>query len=144
MEKRFNIRVYGLIVNDKNELLISDEYRNGYAFTKFPGGGLEWGEGFKDTLKRELKEELNVDATVLDLFYITDFFQASAFRSDDQLISVYYFATFDGVNRLSFPHYTTPLTSTGEKFRWVKLEDLSEELMTFPIDKIVVARLITN
>ena len=49
--KRFNIRVYGILINDRNELLVSDELIKGLQFTKFPGGGLEWGEGTMDCLK---------------------------------------------------------------------------------------------
>ena len=58
MTKRFNIRVYGIVVNDRNELLVSDELVKGMQFTKFPGGGLEWGEGTQDCLVREFREEL--------------------------------------------------------------------------------------
>ena len=53
--KSFNIRVYGILLNDRNEVLVSDECRNGYSFTKFPGGGLEFGEGLVDGLKREFE-----------------------------------------------------------------------------------------
>jgi len=42
---RFNVRVYGLLINDRNEILISDEQEYGMQFSKFPGGGLEYGEG---------------------------------------------------------------------------------------------------
>ena len=86
-----NIRVYGIIINDKKQVLLSDELRHGIAFTKFPGGGLEWGEGTKDCLKRELQEELGLSAEIGDLFYVNDFAQLSAFRKNDQLFSFYYF-----------------------------------------------------
>jgi ADP-ribose pyrophosphatase YjhB (NUDIX family) len=69
----FNIRVYGLLVNDLGQVLVSDECRNGYSFTKFPGGGLEFGEGFKEALKREFIEELNLSVDVGNLFYFNDF-----------------------------------------------------------------------
>ena len=72
--KKFNLRVYGLILNEKEEILLMDECRNGVAFTKFPGGGLEFGEGTKDCLVRELKEELLSDFEIGDLFYVNDFF----------------------------------------------------------------------
>ena len=58
-EKRFNVRVYGILINDRNELLVSDELIKGIRFTKFPGGGLEWGEGIEACLKREFIEDLN-------------------------------------------------------------------------------------
>ena len=41
----FNVRVYGLLINDQNQILISDEQEYGMQFSKFPGGGLEYGEG---------------------------------------------------------------------------------------------------
>ena len=89
-EKRFNIRVYGIVINDRNELLVSDEMIRGLQFTKFPGGGLEWGEGIRECLEREFKEELNQPIQVGDHFYTTDYFQQSAFLETDQLISIYF------------------------------------------------------
>ncbi len=34
--KHFNIRVYGIIINEKNEVLVSDEYMLDTFMTKFP------------------------------------------------------------------------------------------------------------
>ncbi|MDP4764480.1 MAG: NUDIX domain-containing protein, partial [Salibacteraceae bacterium] len=90
MEKKFNVRVYGILINDQNQLLVSDELIKNIRFTKFPGGGLEWGEGTRDCLVREFMEELNQPVEVLEHFYTTDYFQQSAFRETDQLISIYY------------------------------------------------------
>ncbi|HEY0897744.1 MAG TPA: NUDIX hydrolase, partial [Sphingobacteriaceae bacterium] len=52
MSYPFNVRVYGLLINHRQEILISDEEEYGVRFTKFPGGGLEYGEGLLDGLKR--------------------------------------------------------------------------------------------
>ena len=139
--KKFNIRVYGLLLNSEGQVLVSDENRFGLQFTKFPGGGLEWGEGTVDALKREFREELAVDVEVGDLFYVTDFFQVSAFDEEDQIISIYY--------RVSFPDWreltvrATPFDFNGEQEvqRWVSLADLALENFRFPIDKVVVQRL---
>lgn len=140
----FNIRVYGILKNHKGEVLLSDECRNGYPFTKFPGGGLEWGEGIKECLIREFYEELGISVQVGELFYLTDFFQASAFRSSDQLISIYYNIEYAKTDDLIFDHYTTPLTSDSEKFRWVSIAEIDQEELTFPIDKIVLGLLKKN
>src|ERR1700679_3793285 len=85
----FNVRVYGLLINAENEILISDEQEYGFQFTKLPGGGLEYGEGLIDGLKREFIEECDAEIEVISHFYTTDFFVKSAFN-DSQIISVYY------------------------------------------------------
>ena len=36
----FNVRVYGIMINDKNQVLVSDEYIRGKFYTKFPGRGV--------------------------------------------------------------------------------------------------------
>lgn len=139
--KRYNLRVYGIIRNANGEVLISDECRNGHSFTKFPGGGLEFGEGLSDCLKRELSEELNIEARIGELFYVNDFYQQSAFRTSDQLVS-FYFEVKEYSGEINVSSHEVPVTSEGEKFRWVKIEEISPEMMTFPIDKVVVGNLI--
>ena len=132
--KKFNIRVYGILINHNKEILVLDETRNGFHFTKFPGGGLEWGEGFQDCLKREFEEELGVKVTVLDLFYINDDFVPSAFQSEDQLISVYYLVSINKEDVL--------IQKTDFEFpRWVSLNQIKDNDLTFPIDKRVLLKL---
>jgi 8-oxo-dGTP diphosphatase len=69
MNKRFNIRVYGLWIHN-SMVLVNEEVIRGFNRTvvKFPGGGLEQGEGTIDCLKREWKEELGIDIGVLQHF----------------------------------------------------------------------------
>jgi 8-oxo-dGTP diphosphatase len=43
--QKFNIRVYGILINEHKQVLVTDEYIKGHEITKFPGGGLEFGEG---------------------------------------------------------------------------------------------------
>lgn len=138
--KTFNIRVYGLLINDKKEVLLSDEERNGFQFTKFPGGGLNWGEGIQDALKREFKEELNLEISIQDLFYLTDFFQVSAFNPKDQLISIYYLVKSNDFESIKV-NKTKIFTSKNESHRWVKINKLSPSDLTFPIDRLVAKKL---
>src|ERR1700712_647975 len=88
----FTIRVYGILINEKKQLLVSDEFIRGSYYTKFPGGGLEIGEGTRDCLKREFMEEMNLEVAVGDHIYTTDFFQRSAFNHAHQILSIYYYA----------------------------------------------------
>ena len=85
---RFNIRVYGIWIQD-NKVLVNEEKIRDKIITKFPGGGLHWGEGIIDCLKREWIEELNINIEPLGHFYTTDFFQRSAY-DNSQVISIYY------------------------------------------------------
>ena len=136
-----NIRVYGIIINDNNQVLLSDELRHGNAFTKFPGGGLEWGEGTKECLMRELSEELNLDLQVGELFYVNDFAQLSAFRKNDQLFSFYYRVESFEFSKVQTSNHSLPLTEEGERFRWVDINSLTSVSVTFPIDKMVAQKL---
>lgn len=136
--KQFNVRVYGLLINDKNEVLVSDESRFGKHFTKFPGGGVEFGEGLQDALKREFLEEVDIEIQVHDLFYVNDFLQLSAFNPQHQLLSFYYFVSAE----IMPTNHANPTTSgDGETQRWIPLHHLSENDMTFPLDKLVAEKL---
>ena len=140
----FNVRVYGLLINDRDEILISDEQEYGMRFTKFPGGGLELGEGLIDGLKREFLEECNAEIEVLNHFYTTDIFVKSAFNNS-QIISVYYMVK--NLSDLNLTIKTKVFDFDGEgdvlqAFRWLKLSELSTDDFTFPIDKHVAELLI--
>ena len=151
--EQFNVRVYGILINEKKQVLVADEFIREKYYTKFPGGGLEFGEGTRDCLKRELKEELGIDAEIGDHIYTTDYFQMSAFRPDDQIISIYYFAK--QLEELKVPLRIKPFdfddkqmeiynnTGEAESFRLIEWDDFSDDIVTLPIDKIV-AKMIKN
>ena len=144
-----SVRVYGILMNDARQVLVSDEYIRGAYYTKFPGGGLEIGEGTRDCLKREFKEEMNLEVAIGDHIYTTDFFQQSAFNSAHQILSVYYFAT--ALEPITVPlrnrefHFNEQQlqlyteTQQIEAFRFVEWEKFSADTLTLPIDKIVSA-----
>lgn len=142
---KINIRIYGILLH-QNQILVSDELIRGNYFTKFPGGGLEIGEGTRDCLKREFKEETNLDVTIGDHIYTTDFFQQSAFKENHQIISIYYFVHTDQIASLKTS--TIPFNFTenqkadktlqAESFRFIEWHDLHEDIVSLPIDKIVV------
>jgi ADP-ribose pyrophosphatase YjhB (NUDIX family) len=97
---RFTIRVYGVLLDETKRVLLSDEFIRGDYFTKFPGGGMEFGEGTRDCLKREFKEETGLDVMVGEHIYTTDYYQQSAFNPNDQIMSIYYFVHAENTSGL--------------------------------------------
>ena len=86
----FNVRVYGILVDEQKRVLVSDEFIRGNYITKFPGGGLEFGEGPIDCLKREFMEEMGQTITILGHFHTTDIFVQSKFNPKKQVLAIYY------------------------------------------------------
>jgi 8-oxo-dGTP pyrophosphatase MutT (NUDIX family) len=129
-------------MNDQNQVLVSDERRNGVCFSKFPGGGVEFSEGLHDALQREFMEELKIEIQIGNLFYVNTHLQISAFNSNQQLLAFYFF-----VNTLNHSEITTsnnykPLIEDGENQRWVQVNEELKNLVTFPLDKIVADKLV--
>jgi 8-oxo-dGTP diphosphatase len=149
----FNIRVYGILIGENKQVLVSDEFIRGDYITKYPGGGLEFGEGTRDCLKREFKEEMDLDVRVGDHLYTTDYFQMSAFNPAHQIISIYYYA--HPLEPIKVPLRQKPFDfdeqqlavykekGETETFRFINWDDFSEESVTLPIDKIV-AKMLKN
>ena len=135
MDNRFNIRVYGIWI-ERGKILVNEELIRGKKIIKFPGGGLDWGEGIKDCLVREWKEELGLDIHVLDHFYTTDFFQASAY-DNSQVISIYYMVT-SAVPAVIINHVA------NERTYWMDVKEVSPDTFTLAIDKVVGGMLQKN
>jgi len=136
----FNIRVYGLLI-DNARILVTDEYRLGIFMTKFPGGGLRFGEGSIDCLKREFMEELNTKIEIISHYYTTDFFQATTLLpSTMQLINIYYLVKTDKPYTFQVTEKKNDfveIVDGAQCFRWLCTDRLSEEDFTFPIDKFL-------
>lgn len=137
----FNVRVYGLLINSQNEVLLSDEREYEMKFTKFPGGGVELGEGLIEALKREFMEECYAEIEVLSHFYTTDFYEKSSFN-DSQVLSVYYLVKEVFPLQLGFKTAVFDFDEDqNQSFRWRKITDITEDDVTFKTDKAVVSLL---
>lgn len=142
----FNVRVYGLLFDEQQRLLVSDEFIRGSYITKLPGGGLEFGEGTRDCLKREFMEETGLEVTVGEHVYTTDFFQISAFNREHQIISIYYRVYSSQLDQLLVktapfdfsPEQVSNPQGESEVFRWVTWQELKPETLTLPIDQVVI------
>lgn len=151
---RFNIRVYILLLDeDQNNILLSDEIVDGGYYTKFPGGGLEYGEGILDCLHREALEEFGQDVEVVRQFYTSEIFQRSRFVPQDQIICVYYecLLPLDRKGR-RLPRFRVTERPCDfvehrereESFRWRRLDKIEPEEMSLPLDRVVLSRLLAE
>lgn len=143
----FNIRVYGILITEDQKVLVSDEFIRGNYYTKFPGGGMEFGEGTRECLEREFMEEMNLKVKVGEHLYTTDFFQISAFNPAHQIVSIYYLVhaleeikvplrekQFDFDEEQMAVYHASGETET---FRMIPIDAFSEASVHLPIDKVV-------
>ncbi len=143
---QFVIRVYGILINQKREVLLSDENRFGMRMTKFPGGGLKFGEGPEDCLYREAMEEFGQPAEIIEHFYTTGFFQKAMFFENHQLISIYYRIKIPGEIKFNVsekPFDFPEETDGAQSFRWQQIQTLRKNDLSFPVDKFV-AKILTE
>ncbi len=132
--KPFNVRIYGLLVV-QNQLLIIREPFAGTIIDKFPGGGLEYGEGTHECLIREFKEELNLEIEVLDHFYTQDYFLQSRFDENEQILMIYYRVSAKDISQLEL------LDTDIQELIWINLDQISTDDLTLETDKRVVEML---
>jgi ADP-ribose pyrophosphatase YjhB (NUDIX family) len=138
------VRVYGILINEQSQVLITDEIFDGKRLTKFPGGGLEYGEGTIDCLKRECLEEFGNEIEVVEHFYTTDFFQPSIFNSDYQVLCIYYMINAKEKLRIESKQirFDFPEEKDGTVvFRWINLSEILKEEFTFENDRKVAQML---
>lgn len=141
---RFNVRVYGLWIRAAQEVLVADEIVWGKKITKFPGGGLELGEGPADAIRREWMEELHTEIRILRQLYFTDFFVPSFMDDGSQVISLYFEVeplTTPPVNFALRPFDFETEKERAEAFRFIALSQLHPDQFTFPIDQYVAGLL---
>ncbi len=131
----FNIRIYGLLI-EQNRLLITKELFVDELIYKFPGGGLEFGEGLHDCLIREFKEELNLDIEVVQHIFTQENFIQSAVNPDDQVLMIYY-----QVKAKNFEEFKVR-TSDIKEVIWKDLDELKAEDLTMPTEQKAVQELL--
>ena len=121
--------------------MVSHERIKGQAYAKFPGGGLEYGEGPKDAVTREFQEELGLDVKVDELLYTTDFFIQSAFKKEDQIVSIYYQVSNPEMESIvTVDEWPSSELVIAEKqiFQWINPSDVISESLNFPGDRALL------
>lgn len=135
--KAINVRVYALLIKDDALMFLKEMYA-GNQLLKLPGGGLELGEGPKQTLEREFMEELNLKIEVKEHFYTQDFFIQSRLTPEKQLLTIYY--------KVECKNFTTlKIKEKGiEEIVWIPLQELKPENIPLPVDRVVIEKLMKD
>lgn len=133
MINKFNIRTYACVIKKDSVLGLFERFR-GNVLLKFPGGGLEYGEGLIECLTREFDEELNVKIEVTEHLYTQENLIPSHFRNDEQLLTIYYIANI--LNEENFK-----IRDSGiEKAEWISINTANNPF-SLPSDQIVFNKL---
>lgn len=136
----FVVRVYGVYIEPDKGVLVSDEFIYNQQITKFPGGGLEFGEGTLECLKREMREEMDMEFEIGEHFYTTDFFVPSAFNSAIQVVSIYYRMKPSEPLKVELASKAFDfgvLKDGAQRFRFIPFDQLHDDSFSLVIDQKV-------
>ncbi len=121
-------KIAAIILKDKKFLAVK-ELDTEFLIT--PGGKVEKNETPEETLRRELKEELNVDLISMNFFEI---FKDKVYQNNDDLILETYFADVKGMPEPN---------SEIEKLFWVDSRFNNKEVeLSIPIKKHIIPKLL--
>ena len=119
--QRFNYRVAAIITVDDHILLQTAE---GEGFWTLRGGHCELMETSNEALRREMKEELDIEVEIGNLVWIVENF----FGFDTELyheIGLYYTVSLpDSTPFRSFNEFTCEDSGLNISFKWFNIEDI--------------------
>jgi ADP-ribose pyrophosphatase YjhB (NUDIX family) len=133
--RRFNYRVAGVAIHDGCVLL---HQADGDAFWTLPGGRAEHGETGEETIRREMREELDADLEVIRLlWFVENFFEHDGLRYHE--IALYFLIRFpdDSLPRAAAA-FDRVDHGTRFTFRWHPVE--SDALTRLPLYPVFLAR----
>lgn len=119
---RFTYRIAGVAIRDA-KVLVQQPEKGGYYF--LPGGRAELQEPAKETLRREMQEELHVDVTVGRLLWVVENFFEFAGKEFHEL-GMYFLMTFPEDAPVNDTSKTFALQEGSHAFvlLWHSLDDL--------------------
>ena len=113
-----------IVINDDGKVLIAkrgSNARNEVGKWEFPGGGVEFGEKCEDAIKREIKEEFDIEIKVIELLEIVDHIIPN---EKQHWVSPSYIAKYvSGETRILEPHKI-------DEFKWANISEIDVEMLS--------------
>lgn len=134
---RFNYRVGAIILHDNHILAMKDE-RDAYYY--LPGGRVKLHESSQEAVLREMKEELQIEATIVrPLWYCENFFTEDLTGELFHEIGVYYLIDATNTNLLTRgSEFVGHEEGHKQCFEWLPIDNLKDTYL-YPLfikDKI--------
>lgn len=123
MNKQYPEPVVGtFIVNDENKLFLmkSHKWSNRWVI---PGGHIELNETIANTLKREAKEETNIDVTQPEFICLWEYINEDEFHTPKHMIFLNY--------KVKPTSFEVKLNNEGHEYGWFS----KDEAMKLPLNK---------
>ncbi len=112
--------VKAIILNDKNKILVIKQNVLGKELYDLPGGKVHYGESPYDTLKREVKEEVDLDIDILKPLGMWWFFRA---KDSHQVVCNTFLCK---PSNLNIDISKNPADEDIREFSWVSKEEFRE------------------
>lgn len=123
--------VGALIFNSRNEVLMVQTHKWSNLWG-IPGGKIKFGESSEDALKREIKEETNLNISNICFVLEQDCIHSREFYKDAHFILLNY--TCDVVG-----HDLVQLNEEAQAFRWLSIERAMELPLNEPTQRLIDA-----
>lgn len=125
------VTVGGLIFNDAGEVLMvrTHKWSNLWGI---PGGKTKWGETSEDALRRELKEETNIDIADIRFVLVQDCIHSKEFYRDAHFVLLNYTCRAPG-------NPNVVLNGEAQEFRWVRPEQARQLPLNQPTQILLAA-----
>src|SRR5258705_12462562 len=125
------VTVGGLISNDAGEVLMIRTHKWSDLWG-FPGGKIKWGEASTDALRREIKEETDLDITDIEFVLVQDCIHSKEFYRAAHFVLLNYTCRCAGKPEVK-------LNDEAREFRWVTAGQALEMHINKPTRKLLLA-----